>query len=132
MKRDSSCATTADGNPRFGSGADAAVPRKVSSNIQGVPGSELPISVLLLVVLLVVAAGFDLAPPPLVVHVPTYGFLDGLGKGMLALPAQRADPGEIDGVAPVVPRPVLHRLDEGVGLAEQVEDGAHHVDVARL
>src|SRR5712691_11116918 len=71
-------------------------------------------------------------PPRLVGPVPRHRRLERGIEGMPRRPAEVADPGRIERVAPVVPRPVPHRLDQRLGLAEEPEDPARQVGVLDL
>src|ERR1041385_5171039 len=80
------------------------------SSARAVPGDDL-------------GAVLDRAPPVLVGLVPGEGGGDALLEADARFPAEvLGDAGGVDGVAPVVARPVGHELDAVVGQVEGVED----------
>ena len=72
-------------------------------------------------------------PPVFVVEVPGDGLLDAFFEGRLWEPAQLVvDLRGIDGVAAVVAGAVFYVFDEGLGLAEGLENGLYHGEVVPL
>ena len=66
----------------------------------------------LFVVIVAVFAAFDGAPPSRIVDIPFDGFLEGLVKGMVTLPAQCAELVGIEGIAAVVTGAIFDVGDE--------------------
>src|SRR5258706_12724695 len=74
-------------------------------------------------------ARLDRLPPVRVVAVPVDRFLDGLVEGTLRRPAHHlADLGRVDRMAAYMAGPVGNFLDQGVRLAERVEDQVGDVE----
>src|SRR5262245_24619274 len=71
----------------------------------------------------------DGAPPPLVVAIPLDGLPQSLLERHLWGPAGRAQLARVEAVAPVVPGPVGHWLDERAWLAQAVENAVRQLDV---
>src|SRR5207237_10302485 len=76
--------------------------------------------------------GLERSPPRLVLTIPLNGCPQGVAEPVTGRPAELVDLLRVDRVAPVVPGPVLHGLDQGLGLAGELEDLAREDDVRDL
>src|SRR5207245_7539520 len=92
---------------------------------------HLPPLVLLLVVRTELA-GLEWPPPRLVLAVPGDGRRERVAEAVARRPAELVDLLRVDRVAPVVARPILHGLDQGLGLPQEMEDLARQHDVLHL
>src|SRR5206468_449533 len=87
---------------------------------------------ILLPVVLQVGPRLDLLPPIPMVRVPRDGLFESLVEGSARRPSEQSQFAAVEGVPPVVPRPVGDGAHETGGLAEPLEDGPADVDVAPL
>src|SRR5207247_1727739 len=93
------------------------------------PGSAVAV---LLFVIRAELAGLERAPPRLVLAIPGDGRRERVGEPMARRPAELADLLRVERIAPVVAGPILHGLDQALGLAGELEDLAREHDVLDL
>src|SRR6266704_4269088 len=74
----------------------------------------------------------DRLPPRFVLLVPRHGCLESGAEGVGWLPAESADLARVERVATVVARPIRHRRDETLGLAQEVQHLPSQHDVFHL
>src|SRR5215813_5858786 len=63
----------------------------------------------------------DRLPPGFVLLVPRHGRFESSAESVRGLPAEPAYLARIERVAPIVTRPVSHRRDQALGLAQEVQ-----------
>src|SRR4051812_12584751 len=89
------------------------------------------VGVVLRVVLLVVLAGFDLAPPGGLFGVPVDGGFQPIPEAPLRLPAELEQFLRVDPVPPIVRWTVDDVLDQRLGLAQQLQNAARKGQIDR-
>src|SRR5438093_11912239 len=76
--------------------------------------------------------GLERSPPRLVLTIPLNGCPQGVAEPVTGRPAELVDLLRVDRVAPAVPGPVLHGLDQRLGLPDELEALAREGDVCDL